>query len=173
MNSSKFALIINDYLPQRIGLSYDTNEIVIEYMLVSMKKLYHHKIDLSQFSEDMSTESIIDELYAKDSHYLNHPDVIKAYIIDAVNKIVLFKNNKRIQSKVVNREYNRQSSKNTNEDSFESTEDLNQLSNEQLEIKKREMDKYYEQNRIKTDDTNFQYDIRVRLITNNFYLGRL
>ena len=43
---------------------------------------------------------------------------------------------------------------------FDLNENLNLLSKEELDKKKKKMDEYYEQNNIKVGDKNFQYDIR-------------
>ena len=39
-------------------------------------------------------------------------------------------------------------------------ENLNLLSKEELDKKKKKMDEYYDQNNIKVGDKNFQYDVR-------------
>ena len=43
---------------------------------------------------------------------------------------------------------------------FDLDENLNLLSKEELDKKKKKMDEYYEQNNIKVGDKNFQYDVR-------------
>ena len=43
---------------------------------------------------------------------------------------------------------------------FDLNENLNLLSKEELDKKKKKMDEYYEQNNIKVGDKNFQYDVR-------------
>ena len=47
-------------------------------------------------------------------------------------------------------------------------EDLNIVSKEELDMKKKEMDKIYEKNKIEYGDKNFQYDIR-KDFNNNQY----
>lgn len=173
MNVTSSSLSQENYLPQRIGLNYEKNELVIEYMLVSLQKLYHHKINLSQFSDDLSIESIVDDIFRNHSFYLNHPNVTRDYVLNAVNKLNQFKTRPQVQVIEVNREYNRQSSKDTNEESLESDEDYNKLSEEELQAKKKEMDKLYEANKRKVEDKDFEYDIRVSLIKNNTFLRKI
>ena len=120
-----------DYDPKRFGLSYDPPQIIIEYQKPSSGKLYHHKINCYSFTESSKISEIVDEIYKKHKSYLNHKRISKAQIIQLVEKL---RERRRIfeESKKSN-EYNEYNN---------IEEDLNIVSKEELDMKKRKWIKY-------------------------------
>ena len=143
----KISLNENDYMPKRFGISYKPPQIVVEYQKLSNNKLYHHKIKLHKFSSNTKISEIIDDMYKR---HLNHKKVNKAQIIQLVEKL-------REKLKNENEEKNKNDVKIVYNIK---NENLNKLSKEELDQKKKEMDVFYEQNNIKKTDKNFQYDVR-------------
>lgn len=93
----------------------------------------------------------------KHKSYLNHKRISKAQIIQLVEKL---RERRRIF------EESKKSNKSNEYNNIE--EDLNIVSKEELDMKKKEMDKIYEKNKIEYGDKNFQYDIR-KDFNNNQY----
>lgn len=147
----------SDYLPKRFGLSYTPPQIVVEYQRPSSGKLYHHKIKFQHLTPQSKISELIDEIYTKHSVYLNHKRVSKAQIIQLVEK--LREKYVRIARQNSEREEKVKCEQEGGYD-FDQNEDLNKLSKEELDAKKKEMDKFYEKNNIKVGDKNFQYDVR-------------
>ena len=151
-NRRKNSLDENDYMPKRFGISYNPPQIVVEYQKLSNNKLYHHKIKLHKFSSKTKISEIIDYMYKRHNIYLNHKKVNKAQIIQLVEKL---------RGKLNQTNENDEKNKNDVKLVYNiKDENLNKLSKEELDQKKKEMDVFYEQNNIKKTDKNFQYDIR-------------
>ena len=60
----------DDYMPKRFGLKYDPPTIVLEYMVMSLGKLYHHKMKLLRLTPESDMNEMIDYLYSRHSFYL-------------------------------------------------------------------------------------------------------
>ena len=150
-----------DYEPQRFGLSYNPPQIILEYQKPSSGKLYHHKIKLQKFFNNAKISEIIDDIYKNHNSYLNHERINKALIIQLVEKlrekINLINEQKEKKIKEENEENNE---KNVLEYDIDTNENFNVLSTEELNLRKKHMDKFYDKNYIKVSDKNFIYDIR-------------
>ena len=149
----------NDYIPKRFGISYTPPQIVVEYDKPSKNKLYHHKIKIKNLAKETKISDIVDEIYKKHGPYLNNKKVNKVKIIQLIEKL----REKYFAQKESDEKVNNEKPKKTINDyknDFDLDENLNALSKEELDKKKKKMDKYYEQNNIKVGDKNFKYDIR-------------
>ena len=146
----------NDYVPKRFGISYSPPQIVVEYNKPSKNKLYHHKIKIKNITKETKTSDIVEEIYKKHGAYLNNKQVNKVNIIQLTEKLrYKYLEQKELDEKVKNKKTINDYKKEINLE-----ENLNLLSKEELDKKKKKMDEYYEQNNIKVGDKNFQYDIR-------------
>ena len=88
----------NDYMPKRFGLKYDPPTIVLEYMVMSLGKLYHHKMKLMRLKSDSDINEMIDYLYSRHSFYLKEEVVGRqqlANLIIRLQKRLELKNNSR------------------------------------------------------------------------------
>ena len=149
----------NDYIPKRFGISYTPPQIVVEYDKPSKNKLYHHKIKIKNLTKETKISDIVDEIYKKHGPYLNNKKVNKVKIIQLIEKL----REKYFAQKESDEKVNNEKPKKTINDyknDFDLDENLNALSKEELDKKKKKMDEYYEQNNIKVGDKNFKYDIR-------------
>ena len=91
-------------------------------------------------------------MYKRHNVYINKKKVNKAQIIQLVEKL---------RDKLNRTNENDEKNKNDVKLVYNiKDENLNKLSKEELDQKKKEMDVFYEQNNIKKTDKNFQYDIR-------------
>ena len=149
----------NDYIPKRFGISCTPPQIVVEYDKPSKNKLYHHKIKIKNLAKETKISDIVDEIYKKHGPYLNNKKVNKVKIIQLIEKL----REKYFAQKESDEKVNNEKPKKTINDyknDFDLDENLNALSKEELDKKKKKMDEYYEQNNIKVGDKNFKYDIR-------------
>lgn len=93
----------NDYMPKRFGLKYDPPTIVLEYMVMSLGKLYHHKMKLMRLKSDSDINEMIDYLYSRHSFYLKEEVVgrqqLANLIIRLQKRMELKSNSRPVQSK--------------------------------------------------------------------------
>ena len=147
----------NDYIPKRFGISCTPPQIVVEYDKPSKNKLYHHKIKIKDLTRETKISDIVDEIYKKHGPYLNNKKVNKVKIIQLIEKL----REKYFAQKESDEKIDNEKPKKTINDykkDFDLDENLNALSKEELDKKKKKMDEYYEQNNIKVGDKNFKYD---------------
>lgn len=83
----------DDYMPKRFGLKYDPPTIVLEYMVMSLGKLYHHKMKLLRLKPDSDVNEMVDYLYNRHSFYLKESVVSRQQIANLVVRL-----QKRIQN---------------------------------------------------------------------------
>lgn len=55
-------LSYSDFIPKRFALSYEPPVIVLEYMVPSTGKLYHHKMRLRNITKDTKVDDMMDYL---------------------------------------------------------------------------------------------------------------
>ena len=149
----------NDYIPKRFGISCTPPQIVVEYDKPSKNKLYHHKIKIKNLTKETKISDIVEEIYKRHGPYLNNKKVNKVKIIQLIEKL----REKYFAQKESDEKVSNEKPKKTINDykkDFDLDENLNALSKEELDKKKKKMDEYYEQNNIKVGDKNFVYDIR-------------
>ena len=158
-----------DYVPKRFGLSYDPPQIVVEYQKPSSGKLYHHKIKFRGLTPQSKISDLIDEMYKQHNSYLNHKRVSKAQIIQLVEKLreKYFKIKRMKEENEKENEEINNNNKNNNVEvnknslyNFDENEDLNKLTKEELDEKKKHMDEFYNKNNIKFGDEGYEYDVR-------------
>ena len=137
----------SEYNPKRFGLRYNPPQIVIEYENMSSGKLYHHKIKFKSLNQQSKISELIDDIYKHHSTYLNHKKVSKAQIIQMVEKL-------REKTSLSAEEKKKKEGKNEefgNDSDIEyniKNEDLNSLTVEEVQKKKKEMDKFFDKNNI-------------------------
>lgn len=71
MSKPKRKFDSTDYLPKRFGLKYNPSQIIIEYLVPSTGKLYHHKIKLPKLKFDSNIQEVMKEVYEKHFLYLD------------------------------------------------------------------------------------------------------
>ena len=150
----------NDYDPKRFGISCTPPQIVVEYNKPSKKKLYHHKIKIKNLTKEAKISDIVDEIYKKHGPYLNNKKVSKVKIIQLIEKLRQKYFEQKEMEEKINSEKKIKKTVNDYKKDFDLNENLNLLSKEELDKKKKKMDEYYEQNNIKVGDKNFKYDVR-------------
>ena len=64
---------LSDFEPKRLALSYDPPTIVLEYLVQSTGKLYHHKMRLRQLKADSNIEEMMAYLEKRHPlYFINH-----------------------------------------------------------------------------------------------------
>ena len=145
---SKTTVVSSDYAPKRFGLRFGpTPAIVLEYLVPSTGKLYHHKMKLKNLSTDVKPDIIISELMRKHELYLNHPRLHSSQLVKLINKLL------SVQAKEAPK------TKEVKEDIDYNKVDLNKLSDKELELHKKKMDEMYYKNYHDPKSKEFVYDI--------------
>ena len=160
----------NDYAPKRFGLNYNPPQIIIEYLMPSTGKLYHHTMRLHKFTKEKKTIDALKELIDRHGQYLSQSKISSAQLIKLIEKLKANLKQKK-QSKENTKEPEVQpkpkevekvekvEEKEEDEDEY-NFDDLNKLEDDAVNEKKNQMEKFYKKNSIKEGDENFQYDVR-------------
>ncbi len=160
----------NDYQPKRFGLKYIPPQIVIEYLVPSSGKLYHHKIRLNNLKNDSNLQDVIKEIYEKHYVYLDNKKINPSQIVKLVEKLSNVKNKHEEKNVTINKQHeNKKVEINEIDDEEDDyykffdyeNENLNKLDNEQLNKRKDAMEKLYNKNAVLPGDENFIFDVRV------------
>jgi hypothetical protein len=86
-NSNPARVEANDYVPKRFGLKYDPPTIILEYLIPSSGKLYHHKMKMPYLKADSDTYDVIEGLKKKHATYFVGNKVADAQIKNLVEKL--------------------------------------------------------------------------------------
>lgn len=62
MRKDPTEMSFSDFQPKRFAVSYDPPVIVLEYMVPSTGKLYHHKMRLRNLTKDSKIQDIMNYL---------------------------------------------------------------------------------------------------------------
>ena len=77
----------NDYQPKRFGLNYNRSGIILEYLVPSNGKLYHHKIRIKNLKSDSIIQEIMKEIYEKHYQYLDNKKISPTQILKLVERL--------------------------------------------------------------------------------------
>jgi len=77
----------NDYVPKRFGLKFDPPSIILEYLIPSSGKLYHHKMKLLKLKGDSDTFEMIDYLKNKHAMYFLNNKISESQLINLIEKL--------------------------------------------------------------------------------------
>lgn len=124
-----------DYQPKRFGVKFNPPMIVLEYLVPSTGKLYHHRMKLRDLSKNSDPYQFLDQIKRRHALYLNTSKVSDEQILGLIRKV---------QDSLM-------------EDLSEM--DLNKLSPQEVEKYKKKMDEMYRKNFKKPGDPGFQYDV--------------
>jgi len=80
-------LSLSDFQPKRFALSYDPPVIVLEYLVPSTGKLYHHKMRLRNLKHDSSIDEMMQYLEKRHPLYFMNRKLSKEQIIDLIKKL--------------------------------------------------------------------------------------
>ena len=128
-----------DYVPKRFGLKFGTPPtIILEYLVPSTGKLFHHKMRIRNLKAESDIEEIVAGIIKKHAVYLQNKRITRTQLIDLVKKLLSKLRDKEI-------DYNRM--------------DLNKLSDAELATHKKKMDEAYYKNFKDPKSENFIYDI--------------
>jgi len=77
----------NDFVPKRFGLKYDPPTIIMEYLIPSSGKLYHHKLKMPQLKANSDTQEMFDALKKKHNQYFAGSKVSDTQIKTLIDKL--------------------------------------------------------------------------------------
>lgn len=125
-----------DYQPKRFGVKFNPPMIVLEYLVPSTGKLYHHRMKLRDLTSSSDPYQFLEQIKRRHSLYLNTSKVSDDQLIGLIRKV---------------------------QDSLTeelSELDLNKLTPEEVQKYKKRMDEMYKKNFKKPGDPGFQYDLQ-------------
>jgi centrosomal protein CEP19 len=125
-----------DYQPKRFGLKYEPPTIILEYLVPSTGKLYHHRMRLRHLTAASDVMQQLEYLKKRHALYLNTTRLDDEQIMTLIGKL--------------------KASLNAADDEI----DLNKLSPEEVLKHKQKMDIEFNKRSIKPGDLGFQYDLR-------------
>jgi len=76
-----------DFVPKRFGLKYDPPSIILEYLIPSTGKLYHHKLKMPQLKANSDTNDTLEALKKKHHHYFAGNKISDTQIKTLVDKL--------------------------------------------------------------------------------------
>jgi len=77
----------NDYVPKRFGLKFDPPTVILEYLIPSSGKLYHHKMKLVKLKGDSDTLEMIDYLRNKHPQYFINNKIPESQLKNLIEKL--------------------------------------------------------------------------------------
>ena len=126
-----------DYQPKRLGLKFDPPTIVLEYLVPSTGKLYHHRMKVRNLTASSNLSAILEHLKQRHALYFNNK-IADDQIIGLL---------RRLQDSVKpSVDYE--------------TLNLNKLTPEEVQKHKDKMDVLFRQNQMKPGDPGFVYDVQ-------------
>jgi len=132
----------NDYQPKRFGLRYNPSMIILEYLVPSSGKLYHHKMRVGHKLNNCNENDVYEYLYKRHEVFLNHNKVNNSQIL---NLIKILKNKYEISKSYESKKlYD-----STNTYNYSNNINLNKLSTEELNEHKTLMEVDFSKNAIK------------------------
>lgn len=127
-----------DYQPKRFGLKFDPPTIVLEYLVPSTGKLYHHKMRLRNLSAGLLPHNILEALKKRHAMYLCTSKLLDDQLLELIGKLR--------DSLYPQVDYH--------------TYDLNKLTPEEVQQHKEKMEDLFEKNAKRPGDQDFAYDCR-------------
>ena len=76
-----------EILPKRFALKFDKPTIIIEYLIPSTGKLYHHNMRIKPSDLKTSAESIYNLLRKKHSAYLDPSKISEQQVVNLIRKL--------------------------------------------------------------------------------------
>mmetsp|Transcript_42576 Transcript_42576/g.40833 ORF Transcript_42576/g.40833 Transcript_42576/m.40833 type:complete len:141 (-) Transcript_42576:623-1045(-) len=76
-----------DFQPKRFALNYDPPMIILEYLVPSTGKLYHHKMKLRQLKGDSDTNEMIEYLKKRHPLYFTTDKLNIKQMTDLINRL--------------------------------------------------------------------------------------
>jgi centrosomal protein CEP19 len=76
-----------DFAPKRYGLRYDPPTIIVEYLVPSTGKLYHHKMKITELTASSDTDEVIESLRAKHATYFASNTISENQISNLIDKL--------------------------------------------------------------------------------------
>eukprot|EP00933_Yihiella_yeosuensis_P008551 TRINITY_DN11405_c1_g1_i1.p1 TRINITY_DN11405_c1_g1~~TRINITY_DN11405_c1_g1_i1.p1 ORF type:complete len:209 (-),score=25.91 TRINITY_DN11405_c1_g1_i1:188-814(-) len=173
-----------DVCPKRFGLNFDPPSIVLEYLEVSTGKLFHRRVGLRRLRPTSDPLRVAEKLRQKNRALLAEDAVTLDQIVSLVKRLQESLSEKASsgtfatrsvngakepdkldsvgESKTVETKDKDNDENKPKDDGFDySQENLNKLSQEELDMHKARMDVVFLKNQIKPGEPGFVYDVQV------------
>jgi len=129
-----------DYQPKRFGLKYTPPMLILEYLVPSTGKLYHHKMRVRNLSADTQETQVLAHIKHRHAIYLGTSKITDDQLLGLIRKLIAH------------------ASKETAVDYH--TFDLNKLPPEEVKLHKDRMEGLFRQNTKQPGDEGYEYDLR-------------
>ncbi|KAL4492985.1 hypothetical protein ABPG72_020764 [Tetrahymena utriculariae] len=116
MNTDK--LNPQDYIAKRFGLKYDPPQIILEYLVPSTGKLYHHKIKLDFMSSDSNVSDVQDIIQKKHHTYFTNNKITTQQVEKLIYKMKQYLPKKPIKQVETTNQINNQKNINENNNQY-------------------------------------------------------
>lgn len=127
-----------DYQPKRFGLKYSPPTIILEYLVPSTGKLYHHKMRVRNLTA--GTEEILAHIKHRHAIYLGTSKITDDQLLGLIRKL------KGPTPRETDVDYH--------------SYDLNKLPPEEVKVHKDRMEGLFRQNSKLPGDEGYEYDVR-------------
>ena len=127
-----------DYHPKRFGVKLDPPMLVLEYLVPSTGKLYHHKMKLRELTKSSDPYQYLEHIKRRHALYLSTSKISDEQIIGLIRKV---------QDHCA---------------ADFSKLDLNKMSPEEAMKYKKMMDEAYKSNFKRPGDPGFKYDVEMK-----------
>ena len=77
----------SDFQPKRFALNYDPPMLVLEYMVPSTGKLYHHKMKVLHMTYESNVDEIVEYLKKRHALYFTTCKIEDKQTLDLVNRL--------------------------------------------------------------------------------------
>jgi centrosomal protein CEP19 len=159
-------ILLDDYQPRRFGLKYSPPVIVLEYLVPSSGKLYHHKMRVHNLNKCSSIKELANAIAKRHTKYcskipIKQIELLVGKLLDYQKKVVKADPDdakKAIPKESTKKEAHPKLPKDgIDYDKF----DLNKLNDTELDLHKKKMDELFNKNHKDPTDEGFEYDIEV------------
>jgi len=86
-NSNASKISNSDFAPKRFGLVYDPPTIILEYLVPSSGKLYHHKMKLLKLKGDSDSQEMVDYCRKRHTQYFSANKISDEQIIALIDRL--------------------------------------------------------------------------------------
>jgi centrosomal protein CEP19 len=85
--SNSIKITNTDFAPKRFGLVYDPPTIILEYLVPSSGKLYHHKMKMLKLKGDSDSQETVDYLRKRHAQYFTSNKISDEQIIALIDRL--------------------------------------------------------------------------------------
>ncbi|XP_046850887.1 centrosomal protein of 19 kDa-like [Xenia sp. Carnegie-2017] len=142
------------YTPRQCGVKYDPPSLILYYVINATGKVHRRSMPLRDFSIHSNLDETVEKLKSgRHKHYLEKISSEQIHrLLSKIQEQLPPENNNKVLQNVQD-------------------EDLNKLSDKELNKRKAEMDHVFEEHRVKPGDEGFEYNVEVEFEGGKYISG--